>query len=210
MNITCEQLDDLLLEGDSYSLQIAARHAEDCPRCLQTLTEWNEISAAAGSLHTTWENDMLWPRIERALRQERRRGRNHLWRIAAALLLTIGLGAVSWRALHVRSEQQAFEKRIINASAVEEVEAAERRHQAAIANLEKLAGPKLDEAPTPLLVSYKEKLMLLDDAIAECQANIQQNRQNAHLRRQLLAIYSEKQKTLQDVLREDVSHASNQ
>ena len=51
--------------------------------------------------------------------------------------------------------------------------------------------------------------MLLDDAIAECQANIDRNRQNAHLRRQLLAIYTEKQRTLQEVLREE-SHASNQ
>ena len=50
--------------------------------------------------------------------------------------------------------------------------------------------------------------MLLDDAIAECQAGIDQNRNNAHLRKQLLAVYSEKQRTLQDVLREDnrVSH----
>jgi hypothetical protein len=58
------------------------------------------------------------------------------------------------------------------------------------------------------MISYKEKLMLLDDAIAECEANIAQNRQNAHLRKQLLAMYSEKQQTLMDVLREDsdVSH----
>jgi len=70
-----------------------------------------------------------------------------------------------------------------------------------------LAEPKLDQSESPLMVSYKEKLMLLDDAIAEVQANIDSNRQNAHLRRQLLAMYSEKQQTLQDVLRED-SHVS--
>ncbi len=49
--------------------------------------------------------------------------------------------------------------------------------------------------------------MLLDEAIAECQSNIDQNRQNAHLRKQLLSMYSDKQQTLQDVLRED-SHVS--
>ncbi|HEX6641671.1 MAG TPA: hypothetical protein VF215_11195, partial [Thermoanaerobaculia bacterium] len=68
---------------------------------------------------------------------------------------------------------------------------------------EQLAEARLDEAQTPLMVSYKEKLMLLDDAIAECQANIEQNRQNAHLRKQLLAMYTDKQQTLMDVLRED-------
>jgi len=210
MNITCEQLDNLLLEGDPYSLQTAARHAEGCPACLQTLTEWNEISTTARSLHTTWDNDMLWPRIDRALRQERRMWHGHVWQVAAAILLTLGLGAVTWRALQVRNEHRAFDARIIKVAAVDEVEAAERSHEAAIAKLEKLAEPKLEQTATPLMVSYKEKIMLLDEAIAECQAGIEGNRQNAHLRKQLLAIYSEKQKTLQDVLREDISHASNQ
>ena len=43
---------------------------------------------------------------------------------------------------------------------------------------------------------------MLDDAIAECQTAIDKNRQNAYLRTQLLTMYSEKQRTLQDVLRE--------
>ena len=37
MTITCEQLDDLLLEGDPCSLQAAARHAQSCPDCMQKL-----------------------------------------------------------------------------------------------------------------------------------------------------------------------------
>ncbi|HEX2062005.1 MAG TPA: hypothetical protein VHK90_14785, partial [Thermoanaerobaculia bacterium] len=89
----------------------------------------------------------------------------------------------------------------------DDVERAERAHVVAIGRLEHLAEAKLDEAESPLMISYKEKLMLLDDAIAECETLIEQNRQNAHLRRQLLAMYSEKQQTLQDVLRED-SHAT--
>ena len=92
---------------------------------------------------------------------------------------------------------------------MQKVEEAERTHVAAINQLEKVASPKLADPATPLLVSYKEKLMLLDDAIAECQTNIDRNRQNAHLRKQLLAIYSEKQRTLQEVLREG-NHAANQ
>jgi len=42
---------------------------------------------------------------------------------------------------------------------------------------------------------------LLDDAIAECQTAIDHNRNNAHLRKQLLAIYSEKQQTLREVMK---------
>jgi hypothetical protein len=207
MNITCNQLDDLLLEGDPFSLETAARHAESCPACARTLADWNELSATARSLHTTWENEMLWPRIDRALRAERGTStRGRLWQIAAALLLTAGLGAFVWRAY---DKERDFNAVIIKSSKVEAAESAQQAYEQAIADLERLADPKVEQAATPLMVSYKEKLMLLDEAIAECETNIKVNRQNAHLRRQLLSLYSEKQSTLKDVLRED-AHASNQ
>ena len=63
MKINCNQLDDLELEGDPLSLEVAARHAEGCDACMEKLASWNEISATAGDLRTTWNNDMLWPRI---------------------------------------------------------------------------------------------------------------------------------------------------
>ena len=100
-----------------------------------------------------------------------------------------------------------FDEAILRQSAMQKVDDAELAHVSAIAELEKMAEPKLDEAASPLMVSYKEKLVVLDDAIAECQANIDHNRQNAQLRKQLLAIYSEKQRTLQDGLREE-THAN--
>ncbi len=114
-----------------------------------------------------------------------------------------GLGTAAWQ-IHRRAE---FDKHILAVAAVEEVERTEKAHQAAIDNLEKVAGPQLERSTSPLMVSYKEKLLLLDDAIAECQSQIDHNRQNAQLRKQLLAIYGEKQRTLQDVLREE-THAN--
>ncbi len=207
MNIRCEQIDDLLLEGDSISMQAAARHAEGCPACLEKLTEWNEISDTARGLKTTWESDLLWPGIERALRAEKRsRWQSQILRIAAIVAVSISLAAVSWYAGVVRSRQE-FRKEIL--VAVDDAETAQKQYERAIARLENLAESKLESSNTPLMVSYKEKLMLLDDAIAECQQNIEQNRNNAHLRKQLLAIYSEKQQTLRDVLREG-NHESNQ
>ena len=119
--------------------------------------------------------------------------------VAAALAIFAGIAAITWSTIRVRQ----FDYVILRDAALNEVEAAEQQHVAAIDHLEKLAEPKLETPETPLMVSYKEKLMLLDDAIAECQTNIQRNRNNAHLRKQLLAIYSEKQRTLQDVLREE-------
>ena len=108
----------------------------------------------------------------------------------------------------MRTHDKQFDQAILRATALDDVERAEKAHVDAINKLEKLTASKLDEPQTPILVSYKEKLMMLDDAIAECQTSIDQNRQNAQVRKQLLAIYSEKQRTLQDVLREG-THVSN-
>jgi hypothetical protein len=209
MTINCNQLDDLLLEGDRFSLELAARHAQSCDTCMQKLAGWNEISVTARELHATWNNDVLWPSIERAIRNERRGTRTRVWQIAAAIFLLAALGVTAWIAQR-RVHASAFDETILRASAVDEVERAEKAHIAAINYLESLTATKLDQPSTPLLVSYKEKLMMLDEAIAECQGAINRNRQNAYLRTQLLTMYSEKQRTLQDVLREDNSHASNQ
>jgi uncharacterized membrane protein YhaH (DUF805 family) len=208
MTINCNQLDDLLLEGDPLSLEVAARHAEECDACLEKLASWNEISAAASDLHTTWNNDMLWPRIERAIRDDKRRRRTSVWQVAAALILLAALGAAAWIAQR-RMHAADFDNTILRVAAVDEVERAEQAHIAAINHLEAIAASRLDQPSTPLLVSYKDKLMMLDNAIAECQSAINKNRQNAYLRTQLLTMYSEKQRTLQDVIREE-HHATNQ
>ena len=205
MTIKCTDIDTLLLEGDELALRAAAEHARTCAACAATLDAWNDISATARGMRASWQNDMLWPRIERAVRKERRRGWTQLLQVAAALAIFLGIGAMTWSVVR----QRQYDNAILRASALDEVEQAEQQHVAAIDHLEKIAEPKLETPSTPLMVSYKEKLMLLDDAIAECQTEIQRNRNNAHLRRQLLAIYSEKQRTLQDVLREE-TNASHQ
>jgi F0F1-type ATP synthase membrane subunit b/b' len=203
MNIQCNQIDDLLLEGDAFSMQMAARHAQGCPTCLEKLTAWNEISETAEGMQASWNSDLLWPRIERALKAERRSSFPAQWlRIAAVILLTVGIAATTLFVVREGAREARFDAKIIIAGELDEADRAQEQHEAAIARLEKLAEGKLEEAEAPVMISYKEKLMLLDDAIAECQTNIERNRQNAHVRKQLLAMYSEKQRTLRDVLRE--------
>jgi len=170
---------------------------------MNTENELDEISAVARTMHAGWSSDSLLPRIQRAIaRQERPQPSWHAWQVAAAAAILIALATLGWYAQR-RVQEHDFNRAILQRTALDDVERAERSHVAAIGQLETLAGPKLEQSQSPLMVSYKEKLMLLDDAIAECQAGIRMNRQNAHLRRQLLSIYSEKQRTLQDVLREE-------
>jgi len=204
-----EHIDDLLLAGDEASMRAAAVHAASCPSCAETLAAWNEMSTTAHSMRATWQSDMLLPRIQKAVREERKTSRRRYLQVAAALFVTLGIGRGVWRIVELRTESNAFEHRIVQGALLDEVEKSEKAHLAAIEQLEKVAEPKLEEPQTPLMVSYKEKLVLIDDAIADCEANIERNRQNAHLRRQLLSMYQQKQNTLKDVIRES-SNVSNQ
>ena len=58
----------------------------------------------------------------------------------------------------------------------------------------------LRASPTPLAAAYREKLALLDSAIADLKANVENNRYNVYLQNQLASLYREKQKTLQEWL----------
>ena len=181
-------IENFLLDDD---LAAAELHAANCPECREVLGDWKDISATAKTLRVTWESELRLPEEP-----------SRFWRIAAAILLVASIGATSWYVVRKGSRDAAFDQQILRVTALDEVERAERAHLAAIDQLEKLTEAKLEDADTPLLLSYKEKLMLLDDAIAECRLSIDQNQQNAHLRKELLAIYSLKQRALQDVVRE--------
>jgi hypothetical protein len=85
-------------------------------------------------------------------------------------------------------------------SAIAEVERTEVAYEHAIAKLADEAKPQLENPATPLLASYREKLLVLDSAIDELHAAAGENPANAHLRGQLLALYHEKQNTLEDVV----------
>jgi hypothetical protein len=86
-------------------------------------------------------------------------------------------------------------------SALADVEKSEREYVRSIENLARVAEPRLASAETPLLLSYRERLLLLDNAIAELNGQIEMNRYNTHLRRQLLGVYAEKQQTLREVMK---------
>ena len=62
------------------------------------------------------------------------------------------------------------------------------------------AKPQLDSPTSPLMASYREKLVVLDSAIEEMREEAGRNPSNAHLRYELLAMYQEKQETLREVL----------
>jgi hypothetical protein len=159
----------------------------------------------------------LWTRIERALAEEavrtaqsklRRGWLSFLpqvsmgWQTVLAgafvLILTISAG---W--IYVRRSTDSGgtgDSSLLKTQALHDVESAETAYVKAIDKLALQAKPQLDDPATPLLANYHEKLQVLDSAIDDLRAQAGMNPSNAQLRYQLLAMYQEKQRTLQEVL----------
>ena len=91
------------------------------------------------------------------------------------------------------------EERLLSEQAFKDVERSEEQYTRAIDDLSRLVAPKLDMPESALLIALRERLQTIDVAIAESRAQIEQNPFNAQLRRQLLYIYQEKRRTLEQI-----------
>jgi hypothetical protein len=215
VNITCEDSERILLDGTPEEWAALEQHATDCARCTEELGSWKQLSSAAAELREYQESPALWTRIETSLREQQavvRPHRNfwqaldvwrhlsHGWQMAVVGAMVVAL-TVSGAYLFTRRDQGKPDQNahLLKRGALAEVERTERDYMAAIDKLAAEASPQLN-ADTPLMASYREKLLVLDSAISELRAQAGENPSNAHLRYQLLAMYQEKQQTLQDVL----------
>jgi len=213
MNITCNDRDRIFEDGTPAEWAALEVHASSCPACAGELGAWKSLSVAAQDMREYSESSALWPRIERALaeadaRHARRMGWLRFlqgfplgWQTAAAgalvLLLTASAG---WVYLHPPNVGPPPDPSLLKSPALSEVESAEAAYVRAIDKLAAQVSPRLDNPATPLLANYHEKLLLLDSAIADLRAQAGLNPSNAQLRHQLLAMYQEKQHTLEEVL----------
>jgi len=221
MNVSCREFEKLLSEGISELPSSATAHLRECSACAKEWETWQEIAEAAPALRKQWESPELWPRIRQSLEAEvekagRRRwwhtGPVHLssphWQVAAAALFLVLSGLGGW--LMLRPSPPASvedERRLLTEQALEDIERSEGAYLKSIDKLSQLAAPKVQDPESAILSSYREKLLLIDSAIGELRNQVEKNRFNAHLRRELLLIYQEKQHTLEDILK-DEAHAN--
>jgi hypothetical protein len=216
MNVTCSNRDRIFEDGTLAEWAALEAHAASCPLCAEELRNWKSLSIAANELRDYSASPSLWPRIERALAEEaassaRRAERKSwfsflpgfspVWQTALAgafvLLLTISGG---WIYLHRPVPPGENDTSLLKSSALKEVESAETAYERAINKLAVQAQPQLENPATALLANYHEKLLVLDSAIADLRAQAGMNPSNAQLRYQLLAMYQEKQHTLEEIL----------
>ena len=180
----------------------------------------DELSAIARSLHREWDSHRLWSSIAAGILAHElaikagleRRSRAPLWNgrwqaLAAAAVIAITVAPTSWLGwrwfmLGPRPDPATAEQRrqaLLTEDALATIERSEQQYTRAIDDLTRLAAPRLDMPDSPLLVNLRERLEVIDAAIAEYRAEIARNRFNAHLRQQLLWNYQEKRRTLEQV-----------
>ena len=187
-------------------------HSENCPACAEELKAWKSLSVAAQEMRDYTENSSFWPRIERALAEEAQRNTRRGWvsflpsiplgwqtAVAGAFVLALAISA-GWIYFHPPGRIAESDKSLLKSAALDNVERAEAVYVQAIDKLAEETKAQLENPATPLLANYHEKLVVLDSAIADLRAQAGLNPSNAQLRRQLLAIYQEKQHTLEEVL----------
>jgi hypothetical protein len=201
MIIHCDDFERSLASDDPTEVEAAWLHAVDCARCRRTSEQWSELAAAARTMRREWESPNLWTRIQSDIAP---RTTNWIWMpLAAAAVLVLTAAATWWSMRQPPGPQPASaEHRLLGEQALQDVERAELDYVQSIERLSTLAAPALTSPASELLTIHREKLLLLDAAITECRAQVERNRFNTHLRRELLAMYQEKRKTLEEILNE--------
>ena len=216
MNETCKDRERIFEDGTPSEWAALEAHSANCPVCAEELRAWKSLTVAAEEMRDYTDSPSFWPRIERALAAEAQRNTQRTvrrgwlsllpsiplsWQTAVAgafvLVLTISAG---WIYFHRSDRIVESDKSLLKRAALENVERAEAVYVQAIDKLAEETRPQLENPATPLLANYHEKLVVLDSAIADLRAQAGLNPSNAQLRHQLLAMYQEKQHTLEEVL----------
>lgn len=197
MSFDCADLERALREG-GRTLERLRSHAETCASCCEELRLWDAISAEAPHLRRAVSSTDLWPRIEARIQQHRAMDRRSEWRAIAAAAAMLAIATLA-AALLLRTPPAtpSASREFLTEQALHEVERAEAAHREAIDRLSRLVN--VQAAATPLALQYREKLLLLDSAIAELRVHAEANRFHASLRTELVTLYGEKQRTLQDL-----------
>ena len=214
MNASCNDRDHIFQDGTPAEWAALETHAAACAACGEELRAWKSLSVAAAEMRDYTDSPALWPRIQRALAEQSSDARQNatswswraLWQggslswqtVAASALVVVLAFSGGWFYLHRAPVSQPSD--FLKSKALVDVERAESAYVQAIDKLGTEAKPQLDNPENSLLANYREKLLVLDSAIGDLRAQTGQNPSNAHLRYELLAVYQEKQRTLEEVL----------
>jgi hypothetical protein len=215
----CGRFERALERLDPSALRLLEEHASDCPDCRERLELWQAVEEAAPSLRKSWDSPDLPARIQRELEADGTPGKasppaagratasRYRWVPAAAVAALVVVAMAGVRVFRDAGGREPLAARdasrdsLLSERALAEVEVSEAAYLNSIDKLSKLARPRLEDPRSALAAGYRERLLLLDSAIAEMRGEIERNQFNTHLRRELLAMYREKQRALQDLMK---------
>ena len=218
MSGTCRKFEKALARG-AEAVAALEVHAASCEECRGQLRLWKEISEAAPALRKEWESPDLPARIARAVAAAPRDvveatppptpRRRLVWlpaAAAAALFVLSMIGLTVFKPGESARDpltRPSFGKEpLLGDETLKEVETAEANYLTSIEKLSQLAQPRMANPDSAVMASYREKLQLLDSAITDLRAQLEGNSFNTHLRKELLAMYQEKKRTLEEVVKE--------
>ncbi len=211
MKFECGDLERAFSNPDLMPEAVA--HIKACEACRLEYKLWMDISSTARELHEEWESPNLWGRIRLELESEARRIRKPLWRnaalwaaVAAALVITVSPILISHRARQPFPPEAATtgaDRDFLTEQALADVEKTETAYRKSIDHLAHLAEPKLADGTSLAAVNAREKLLMIDSAIADTRTSVASNRFNLHLQSTLAELYREKQQTLKELLTSD-------
>ena len=217
MKFECGDLERAL--AVSELMPEAREHLKHCSVCRREYRVWNDLSTAANGLREEWDSPLLWPAIRRSIEaEEKLKPKPRSWGswkvlglVAAAISLAAGLFV--WRELSrpaivnkpgaTLTAAAQGDRDFLTEQALAEVEKTESAYRQSIGKLSALAEQRLSQPASPVAVSYREKLLMLDSAISDTRSNLDHNRFNLRLRMDLADLYREKQQTLKELLTSD-------
>jgi hypothetical protein len=217
MKFECGDLERAL--AISELMPEAREHLKHCATCRREYRLWNEISGVAKELREEWQSPELWKKIQRTLEAEPKPNPKPVWWrewktwVAAAAVLAIAafFGLRPWERGQAPSPaaettpipQLPRDRDFLTEQALNEVQRTEAAYRRSIERLSQLAAPELQKPASAMAVNYREKLLMLDSAIAETRANLDHNRFNVGLQTELANLYREKQQTLKELVSRD-------
>ena len=194
------------------------QHFDQCGACRALVDDLRKLRDTAAAMEPPEPPDHVWLQIAGRLRQEGRvhdrpapaASRHVQWAwlgIAAALVLAVGAALI----LVVLPGNQAVPDPAVttagNAAAsdavqsgVEDLRKAEQLLQSGVAKLREGLGAEGETLPAPVAQTLESNLRILDDAIAESSAAVQQDPQNVAARTSLFDALQRKISLLQDTI----------
>ena len=186
-------------ELGKISIDTFTQHLDECKQCQESMRADEQLMVSATGLNKQIKSPDLWHDIEQKMISQKKR--NHftffpapLYKIAAAILITAGLLFI----FNQYTEKDT--SRILNATALLEVEQKEQEYIRSINRLEKVAATRTDELDINLALLYRDRLETIDAQIERCQEALEGNPANTHIRRYLLAALNDKKQTLREII----------